>query len=146
MTATDHIRAAARILDRNRGFDSIPEGPREGANAHARIALAMALSDLAAAAKADVKPDTRDAAPQREAWPVGVTARILTRVGMRHRGPQDAAVDIIDDQSVGTNGVTTAVCRPCGWTRDNGTASRDKVLELARAHADDCTALPQPTS
>jgi hypothetical protein len=138
MTATDHIRAAARILDNNRGFDSIPEGPREGANAHARIALAMALSDLAAAAKADVKPDTRDAAPQREAWPTGVTARILTRVGMLASALEGATVDIIDDPAKGSS---AAACRACG----DSSPSHSHVLPWARKHAADCTALPQPT-
>jgi hypothetical protein len=89
----------------------------------------------------DTTTDTTQAA-----WPENVTARILTRLGMCARDFHDATVDIIDVSSPGTNGTTTALCRPCGWTRHHGLPYRDKALEMAREHAAECTALPQPTT
>lgn len=140
MTATSHIQDAARILDSRMRNDLSRDDHFEAANSHARIALATALRDLADTAKTDATPINQ------AAWPTGTTARILTRVGMRSREFIDATVDITDDSNAGIDGMTTALCRPCGWTRDSSLIYRDKVLEMARDHASDCTALPNPAA
>lgn len=79
-----------------------------------------------------------------QAWPDGVTARILTRTG-RLFNEMNATVDI-HDEPAGTNARSTARCRPCGWTKDHGLTYRHQVLEWAQQHADRCTALAQPTT
>lgn len=73
-------------------------------------------------------------------WPDGVTARFLTRGAVLTRD-RNATVDIHDDH-VRSN----AICRPCGWTKDHGITYRFQVLGWAQEHADQCTALAQPTS
>lgn len=132
--AADHIRAAIRILDDRMRRDTQTDEAFDATNAHALVAVADALTSLAQSA-------TEDPPITQTPWPDGVTARILTRVGMRSRDFINATVDITnaDDRS-------TATCRPCGWTRDHGLTYRDKVLEMAREHASDCTALPNPTT
>ncbi|WP_330328201.1 hypothetical protein [Streptomyces pseudovenezuelae] len=82
---------------------------------------------------------------QPELWPAGVTARFLTRIGMRGRDLADATVDIHDDQPA-EDARSTARCRPCGWTKGNGLRFRTEVLAWAQEHADQCTALPNPTT
>lgn len=137
MTAIDHIRAAERILD-DRMRHELRDGDRfDAANTNARIALALAIHDLAQTAKADTNPTPINQAP----WPDGVTARLLTRIGMRSRDFADATVDIHDSDAR-----SIARCRPCGWTRDHGLPYRDQVLEQAREHAAECTALPNPAA
>ena len=75
-------------------------------------------------------------------WPAGVTARLLTRIGLRTDDPR-ATVDIHDDTTADRS---TALCQPCGWTKNHGLTYRGQVLEWAQDHADHCTALPQPTA
>lgn len=136
MPAIDHVRAAARIL----GYDNpgtLPDHKSHEASSHARVAIALALGDLAEAAKTD----TETAPVNQEPWPEGVTARLLTRIGMRSRDFADATVDIHDSDAR-----SIARCRPCGWTRDHGLPYRDQVLEQAREHAAECTALPNPAA
>jgi hypothetical protein len=96
----------------------------------ARIATARALNAIA--------QDTTHT-PTR-AWAEGVTARILTRAAIL-TGNRNATVDIHD-----TPQRSTALCRPCGWTKDHAPALRHQVLEWAQEHADQCTALAQPTT
>lgn len=136
-TAAEHIRTAARLVTDKQGFSQLAEHRKGEADSHTLIAIAEALTQLAATAKADAHPTPINQTP----WPDGVTARILTRIGMRSRDLADATVDIHD-----TDTRSTARCRPCGWTKDHGIAYRAEVLEWARGHAADCTGLPQPTA
>lgn len=82
---------------------------------------------------------------QRQPWPDGVTARILTRAAILLEDFR-ATVDIIDNPDDGNIGSSTAHCRPCGWNRRDSLPYRDKVLAKARGHADECKALPNPTA
>lgn len=142
MTATDHIRAAARILDDRMRHELRTSDQFDAINSNARIAIALALTDLAAAAKADTNPTPINQQP----WPEGVTARILTRLGMRSREFADATVDIHDNPDDGLGGSSTARCRACGWDKDYVLTHRYKTLDAAREHAADCTALPKPNA
>jgi len=136
MDAMDHVNAADRILDTRMRQETRSPDLFEAANSNARIALALAVIDLAAAAKTDAEP----APINQDPWPAGVTARILTRIGLRSRDLADATVDIHDDDR------STARCRPCGWTKDHGLPYRAEVLAWAQDHADQCTALPNPAA
>ncbi|MFF9003643.1 hypothetical protein ACF1GW_38760 [Streptomyces achromogenes] len=96
----------------------------------ARIATARALNAIA--------QDTTHTPTQ--AWAAGVTARLLTRAAIL-TGNRNATVDIHD-----TPQRSTALCQPCGWTKDHGITYRAQVLEWAQEHADQCTALAKPTT
>lgn len=82
---------------------------------------------------------------KQQPWPDGVTARIVTTMGLRLGNP-DATVDITTDPGHGMNAAAhEATCRPCGWTASRS-VDRNKVIEKAQDHADGCTALPNPTA
>lgn len=136
MTFHTHIRAAQRLLNYD-GYSSLPDHRREESVANSRIALALAVQALAEAAETTPKKLTGS-------WPADVSARLLTRVGILLDDP-DATVDIHDDEDE-QHGRSTAVCRPCGWTKGHGLAYRNEVLDWARDHAADCTALTKPTA
>lgn len=144
--AAEDIRAARLLLANRHNQTGVPSDlDVRRADAHAEVATATALDRIAIgleALAADTQPSIR-ATP----WPAGVTARILTRVGIRSREFADATVDITDTPRDGTrDGRSTALCRPCGWSKDNGLTYRNTVLEWAREHAADCTALPNPNA
>lgn len=77
-------------------------------------------------------------------WPDGVTARFLTRGGLLTRD-RNATVDI-HDEAPAPGARSTAICSPCGWSRRHDLTLRTAVLKWAQEHADQCTALAQPTS
>ncbi|MCX5001010.1 hypothetical protein [Streptomyces longwoodensis] len=86
--------------------------------------------------------DTTETAPQAstEAWPAGVTARLLTRIGLRNDDYR-ATVDLTE-----AGGRVTATCRSCGWTTSHDTPYRESVRDAAQNHANGCTGLPKPTA
>ncbi|MFB8182599.1 hypothetical protein ACFC8N_42750 [Streptomyces sp. NPDC055966] len=131
-TTTELISRAIRLLDSNEPQDR----DVNKANAAARVATARALSDLAEAARTDTN---RPAFPTQNAWPAGVTARILTRAGILLRNP-NATVDIHDNHR------STAICQTCGRSKNHGIEYRDEVLDWAHDHASTCTALPNPAA
>ncbi|WP_086560118.1 hypothetical protein [Streptomyces africanus] len=139
MNANDHIHSAQMRL-KDPGFDHVRGHRVEESTAHSRIALALAVQALADAAASSNAP-----AGAEQEWPEGVTARFLTRTGIRLNN-QAATVDIRDDEKTATHPRSTALCRPCGWTKDHGLAYRGDVLRMAQEHANECTALPQPTA
>lgn len=77
-------------------------------------------------------------------WLEGVTARIVTRMGLRLNNP-NATVDITEHPRPGLATTHKAHCQPCGW-QDDAYADRNKVLDKAQYHADLCSALPKPTT
>ncbi|MFF7476656.1 hypothetical protein [Streptomyces sp. NPDC008092] len=83
---------------------------------------------------------TADTEPTTQTWPEGTTARFLTRAGILTHD-LNATVDIHDHDDR-----SRATCRPCGWTKSHGLTYRDQVLEWAQQHADNCSALAQPTA
>lgn len=137
MNATDHIHAAQTRL-KDPGFDHVRGHRVDESAAHSRIALALAVQALADAAG-------NGTVAAEEEWPEGVTARFLTRTGIRLNNLA-ATVDIRDDDKTATHPRSTALCRPCGWTKDHGLPYRSDVLLLAQEHADSCTALPKPAA
>lgn len=137
MTASTHIRAAQGLLI-DPGYDNPRSHRVDESVAHSRIALALAVQALADAAG-------NGTAPAEQEWPEGVTARFLTRTGIR-MNHLAATVDIHDDDKTATHPRSRATCRPCGWTKDHGLPYRSDVLRYAQEHADQCTALPQPTA
>jgi hypothetical protein len=85
---------------------------------------------------------TIETAPQApaEAWPEGVVARFLTRIGLRYDDYR-ATVDLTE-----AAGRVTATCQPCGRTKSHDLPYRDQILDWAQDHAIGCTALPKPTT
>lgn len=135
MTFDERIKAASSLL-RDAGYSSVRGHRVNESVAQSRIALALAVKELADAAKADAATSARPPAP----WPADVTARFLTRYGQRY-SDQHATVDIHDNDTR-----STARCLPCGWTKDRGLTYRSEVLAWAQDHADQCMALGQPTA
>jgi len=77
------------------------------------------------------------------AWPEGVTARLVTRMGLLLNDP--TAVVVLSEQhheGLYTPADHNAVCIPCGWTTSN--SDHNKTVEASQAHADGCTGLPNP--
>lgn len=148
--AAEDLNAARTLLDRNHNQTGAPsDADVRRATAHAEVAKATSLDRIAVgleALAATANTPTAPASPRTAPWPAGVTARILTRVGIRSREFTNATVDITDTRDGSSLGTSTAICRPCGWTKDHGLPYRNTVLEWAREHALDCTALPQPTA
>lgn len=136
MSALDHARAAERLLDRG-GHGAVPERKVDESVARSRIALALGVIDLAAAAEAETFR------PISGPWPDGVAARFVTAYGSRF-GDLRAAVDMVeadgDERSV-------AICRPCNRVvLTHGRDYRNEVLDAAARHASNCMAMPQPTA
>jgi hypothetical protein len=129
---TQLLDQAERLISRT----DLPTTSLPKADTLARIATARALHALATST--GYQPPAGNPTP--EPWPAGVTARILTRGGILTNN-QHATVDIHD-----TAHRSTALCRPCGWSDDHGIDYRDKVLNTAQEHADQCTALAKPTA
>ncbi|CAK7288657.1 hypothetical protein [Streptomyces misionensis] len=121
---------AAEYLDRfDNAMTPVP-GTTTVPSDKVREAHALAIAALA----------TRDTIPNpTEPWPTGITARILTRAAIL-TGNHHATVDIHDDTR------STANCTSCGWTKSHGNAYRSEVIDWAQDHANQCTALPQPTA
>lgn len=149
MTSTsDYTKRVDTLLLRRDGMANPNQATLSEADVNARAATAAAIQELTAAVRAATEHDTNPATTQTAPWPANVTARILTRVGLRSREFIDATVDIIDTprDRINTDGLSTALCRPCGWSKENGLTYRPTVLEWAREHASDCTALPNPNA
>lgn len=135
MSAAEHITAAVRLLDEN-GFSDVPTHQICKSVAHARIALALAVGDLADAAKADGPIPASPASDD-------TLARFVTAYGRRFNDLR-ATVDVI---TVGDgDGRKQAVCRCCGRDHGYATAQRNKVLDWADEHAANCMAMPQTTN
>lgn len=78
------------------------------------------------------------------AWPEGVTARIVTAYGLRFNDLR-ASVDLVDEFTVDGGHRSRAVCGPCNRQIDDVPQTfRDSALDKAATHARTCMAMPQP--
>lgn len=133
MNGADHIQDAIRLLSKGGFSDAVPAHQITESVARARIALAIAVGDLAEAA-ADNKPIP--AGPT----PAGVTARIITAYGRRFSDLR-ATVDVV--VAPYTPKTAKAVCRCCGRVSLED-SRREVALDWAEEHAKECMALPCP--
>ncbi|MEV5915727.1 hypothetical protein AB0M00_43455 [Streptomyces chartreusis] len=139
MTANHYLEQLGKALTSRDGISKPRPEKFTEADVYASAATAHALDRIAAAS------ETTDSLAATTEWPKGVTARLVTRIGMRLDNPT-ATVDITTHPAHDMLPTRlSADCRPCGWTQDRDD-NHNKVLDKAQRHADNCTALPRPAA
>lgn len=140
MTASHYLNELGKALTSRDGISKPRPQKFIEADVYANAATAHALNRIATASET-----TTDRLTTTTEWPAGVTARLVTRIGMRLADPT-ATVDITTHPARGMLPARlSAACQPCGWTQDRDD-NHNKVLDKAQDHADQCTALPKPTA